>query len=122
MIKDDQVISIYRALLQARIFVNRTIGELLFDGYEDAVMKMADSFDNYEAKEYEAYDEFEFEDYEEESGDSDDEIVKSEKKEKAQVPMDKFGWFYKVLSVSQTEMILKYFGPNGPTASIFYGI
>ena len=114
---------IYRALLQARIFVNRNIGELLFDGYEDAVMKMADSFDNYEAKEYEAYDEFEFEDYEEESGDSDDEIVKSEKKEKAQVPMDKFGWFYKVLSVSQNEMILKscfftsVMAPVGPMAT-----
>jgi len=83
------------ATLEARIFVNRTIGELLFDGYEDAVMKMADSFDNYEAEEYEAYDEFEFEEYAEESGDSDDEIVKSDKKEKSQVPMDKFGWFYK---------------------------
>merc|ERR1711892_595849 len=68
------------ATLEARIFVNKTIGELLFDGYEDAVMKMADSFDNYEA---------------EESGDSDDEIVKSDKTEKSQVPMDKFGWFYK---------------------------
>ena len=109
--------------MQARIFVNKTIGELLFDGYEDAVMKMADSFDNYEAEEYEAYDEFEFEEYAEESGDSDDEIVKSDKKEKSQVPMDKFGWFYKVLSVSINEMILilcfltSVMAPVGPMAT-----
>ena len=47
--------------------MKRTIGELLFDGYEDTVMEIGSSFDDYE-----------------------------EEDEEDKVPMDKFGWFYKV--------------------------
>ena len=54
--------------MQARIFVKRTIGELLFDGYEDTVMHIGSSFE--EA--------------------NDDDV--SEK-----ILLDKFGWFYKVI-------------------------
>jgi len=57
--------------IQATIFVKRSIGELLFEGYADTVMEIADSFDQ--------EDEF-YEDEEEE--------------EEEKVKMDKFGWFY----------------------------
>ena len=53
--------------------MKRSIGELLFDGYEDTVMDIASSMDN--------EDEY-FEDEEE--------------KDANKVPMDKFGWFYQV--------------------------
>ena len=84
------------ALLQARIFVNRTIGELLFDGYEDEVMKLAESFENV-VNEHDF--EFEF-DNEEEDVTSQEQTQKESK-----VPMDKFGWFYKV-SVTFTRSLL----------------
>ena len=91
------------SLLQARIFINRTIGELLFDGYEDEVMKMAESFENVVN---EVEDDFEFEfDNEEE-----DATNQEQTQEGGKVPMDKFGWFYKV-SVTFTqslEMLPKY--------------
>ena len=53
--------------------MKRSIGELLFDGYEDPVMDIGSSMDN--------EDEY-FEDEEE--------------KDANKVPMDKFGWFYQV--------------------------
>jgi len=61
--------------IQARIFVKRTIGELLFDGYEDTVMEIGTSLDSED-------------DYfgEEEYGEEEDE---------GKVTLDKFGWFYK---------------------------
>jgi len=61
--------------IEARIFVKRSIGELLFEGYEDTVMDIGSSMDN----------EDEYFEYEEE-----DDIEKDANK----VPMDKFGWFY----------------------------
>ena len=48
--------------LQASLFINRTVGELLFDGYDDPILKIGASFN----------------------------------KEERTVPIDKFGWFYKV--------------------------
>ena len=43
--------------MQARLFINRTIGELLFDGYENEVMKIADNFANYSDEDHdEKYD------------------------------------------------------------------
>merc|ERR1711892_1582043 len=63
--------------IEARIFVNRTIGELLFAGYEDTVMEIGSSMDSDD-------------DY------FDDEEGEEEIEEDAnKVPMDKFGWFYK---------------------------
>jgi len=61
--------------IEARIFVKRTIGELLFDGYEDTVMDIGSSLDS----------EDEYFEYEEEE----------EEEDPNKVPMDKFGWFYK---------------------------
>ena len=52
--------------LDATLFVNRTVGELLFDGYDDTVMNIGSSFGSI--------------------GDDDS------------VTMDKFGWFYKVVT------------------------
>ena len=77
------------AILQARVFVNRTIGELLFDGYEDEVMKMAASFENVVNEEE---DDFEFEFY----NDEEDVTIEEHMKKESKAPMDKFGWFYKV--------------------------
>ena len=65
-------------MLQARIFVTRSIGELLFDGYEDTVMEIGSSLDSED-------DYFDDEDYEVEVDEDTNKI-----------PMDKFGWFYKV--------------------------
>jgi len=62
--------------IQARIFVKRTIGELLFDGYEDTVMEIGTSLDS---------DDDYFED---------DEPIEEEEDE-GKVKLDKFGWFYK---------------------------
>ena len=47
------------------MFINKTIGELLFDGYDDPVLEIGASFDEEEKK----------------------------------LPMEKFGWFYKVVYV-----------------------
>ena len=53
------------------MFINKTIGELLFDGYDDPVLEIGSSFDEEEMK----------------------------------LPMEKFGWFYKV---SNSIIGLKY--------------
>jgi len=55
--------------IQAKIFVKKTVGELLFEGYDDTIMEIAGSLD--EEDEFEYYDD--------------------EEKEKS---MNKFGWFY----------------------------
>lgn len=65
-------------LLQADLFINKTVGEILFDGYEDELITLADSFKENE------YDEEEEEELEEE-------------KTTTKMPMDKFAWFYKVI-------------------------
>ena len=63
--------------------MKKTIGELLFDGYEDTVMEIGSSLDGDE------------EDYfEEEEGET--------KQESNKVPMDKFGWFYKVRKITKS--------------------
>ena len=51
-------------MFQAQLFLNKTVGELLFDGYEDDLVTIFDAF--------------------------------SDENEKQGIPMDKFGWFYKV--------------------------
>ena len=61
------------------MFVTRTIGELLFDGYEDTVMEIGSSLGGDEFEEYD---------------DEMDEVENAEEVNK--MPMDKFGWFYKV--------------------------
>ena len=69
------------ATIKASIFVKKTIGELLFDGYADTVMDIQSSFGS---------------DYQEDGDDfgmddGDSEVVTGDT-----MPMDKFGWFYKV--------------------------
>ena len=66
------------ASLEATIFVKRSIGELLFDGYEDTVMTIGSSFSDTSAE----YDEDFY--YHEEYYDTDEE------------EMGRFGWFYNV--------------------------
>ena len=92
--------------VQATIFVKRTIGQLLFEGYADTVMEIGAAFTAEEEEPAEGG-------YEEEYGDDDfeddffgekeeSEEVKEEvaevKNTEMKVPMDKFGWFYKVKS------------------------
>ena len=50
------------ATIEAKLFLNRTVGELLFDGYDDPILEIGASFDD----------------------------------EERTLPIDKFGWFYKV--------------------------
>ena len=68
-------------VVQTKLFVNKTVGELMFEGYEDPVLQMYSSFEFDEEEEEDA---FWMED-EEESTPS-----------PPKIPMDKFGWFYKV--------------------------
>ena len=58
--------------------MRRTIREILFDGYEDTVMDIGSSLDSDD----DYFEEGEYED------DDEEDLNK--------VPMDKFGWFYKV--------------------------
>ena len=60
--------------------MKRTIGELLFDGYEDTVMEIGSSLGGDE-----------FEEYDDELDDGEEDLENMNN-----VPMDKFGWFYKV--------------------------
>ena len=62
--------------------MKKTIGELLFDGYEDAVMEIGSSLDG---------DEDDY--FEDEEGET--------KQEPNKVPLDKFGWFYKVRKITK---------------------
>ena len=59
--------------------MTQTIGELLFDGYEDTIMEIGSSLGGDEFEEYD---------------DEMDEVENAEEVNK--VPMDKFGWFYTV--------------------------
>ena len=49
-------------ILKATLFINRTIGELMFDGYEDELIAIGEAY----------------------------------AEEESVIPMDRFGWFYKV--------------------------
>ena len=51
--------------IEAKLFINRTVGELLFDGYDDPVLEIGTSFEDEET-----------------------------------VPLEKFGWFYKVKKIT----------------------
>ena len=53
--------------MNATIFVKKTVGELLFDGYQDSIIDLGSTFGSMEA------------------GFDDDKVA-----------LDKFGWFYKV--------------------------
>ena len=68
--------------------MKRTIGELLFDGYEDTVMEIGTSLDSDD-------------DYFE------DEEPIEEEEDEGKVKLDKFGWFYKVCS--QINLSKQYF-------------
>ena len=84
---------------QAQLFVNKTIGELLFDGYEDPVLQIA-SFNEEEEDEFDMFGE------EEEKNEP----------EPFAIPMDKFGWFYKVGHMAHP-MSCRGTGPHGRTAT-----
>jgi len=78
--------------LEATIFIRRTVRELLFEGYEDAVMELGESVLE-QSGEYQ--DEFSgLEDYNE-SGSGEEEEQQPGQEERNTVPLDKFGWFYK---------------------------
>ena len=66
--------------MQAKLFVNKTIGELMFEGYDDPVLQIYSSFDSEEEDELDSF-------FDDEEGTT---------PVPAKIPMDKFGWFYKV--------------------------
>lgn len=59
--------------------MNKTIGELMFEGYEDPVLQMYSTFENEEEEEQEDF-----------------WMEEKSTPAPAKIPMDKFGWFYKV--------------------------
>jgi len=75
--------------LEATIFVKRSVGELLFDGYEDTVMTIGSSFSDTGA----GYDEDYYEDYYDLDAmdDMDDDTEESDEEDEE---MGRFGWFY----------------------------
>ena len=79
------------ASLEATIFVKRSVGELLFDGYEDTVMTIGSSFSDTGA----GYDEDYYEDYYDLDAmdDMDDDTEESDEEDEE---MGRFGWFYNV--------------------------
>merc|ERR1719347_141514 len=75
------------ASLNAELFVNKTIGELLFDGYDEPIMELA------------GYDEINME-----LGEFDDPIIEQTEEE---TPSRRFGWFYNMNGSSQTDGLLR---------------
>ena len=86
--------------MEAKLFVRKTVEELLFEGYEDSIMEIGSTFteeeeygEEYGEADY-GFEEYGFEEYgAEEYGDEKEE---DEKK----VVLDKFGFFYKVWILS----------------------
>ena len=74
-----QIFPTHALVVQAKLFVNKTVGELMFEGYEDPVLQIYSSFGSDEEDEMDSF----FED---------EETTPAPPK----IPMDKFGWFYKV--------------------------
>ena len=60
--------------------MNKTIGELMFEGYEDPVLQMYSSFESEDEEDEDAF------------WMEDEESTPAPPK----IPMDRFGWFYKV--------------------------
>ena len=80
--------------LEATIFIKKSIGELLFDGYEDTVMEIGSSMN----AEYEDKSSGDYSDYGDD-GDYELEDVGDWRRKREvndEQKMDKFGWFYNV--------------------------
>jgi len=73
------------ATIEAKLFVRKSVGELLFSGYRDPILEIKTAMDEDDEYDYDVFDEYE--DYEKQ------EYV--EQTDDNNVPMDKFGWFYK---------------------------
>ena len=96
------------ANLEATIFVRKTVGELLFEGYEDDVMTIAadmngeaSSTGDYSYSDYSYGDnDFNFDTYEEEEEkDRSRREVKeitARREDREEMKLNKFGWFYDV--------------------------
>ena len=91
------------ANLEAHVFVRKSVGELLFEGYKDEVMTIASDMNN----EADSYSDYSYSDYSYDYSDSDfnfdNDIEAEEDRPRRQVEgdgdvqkMDKFGWFYDV--------------------------
>jgi len=96
--------------LEATIFIKKTIGELLFDGYQDTVMEIGSSMN----KEYEYKDDGDYSDY---GDDGDYEMdlgdVGDWKRRKREIEdeqkMDKFGWFYNRNGTTWSDGVLEMY-------------
>ena len=87
--------------LEATIFIKKSIGELLFDGYEDTVMEIGSSMNGEYNGEYDYNSHGDYSDYGDD-GDYDMDLgdVGDWRRRKREIEdeqkMDKFGWFYNV--------------------------
>ena len=87
--------------LEAKIFVKKTVGQLLFEGYEDDVMELGSSMNN--------EDEYTEEDFFGDGYDSEE-----EDHEPAEDSLqDKFGWFYKRNGTSWSDGFVKMHTGSG---------
>ena len=86
--------------LEATIFVKKTVGELLFEGYEDTVMELGATLGD-ESEDY--YDDFDSDDFDDSADNSDEDSDEDSDGDDSQekVLLDKFGYFYKVCIVCQ---------------------
>ena len=86
--------------MEADVFVTKTVGELLFEGYADAVMEIGSSMNGETPGAEEEEDFFGEGFYEDENPEEVEEVIVDamEDPNRVTMPMDKFGWFYKVKS------------------------
>ena len=69
--------------------MNKSVSELLFNGYRDPILEIKTAMDQEDEYDFDVFDEYEdYEDYEKH-----EDVVQTDDND---VPMDKFGWFYKV--------------------------
>ena len=79
--------------------MKKSVGELLFSGYRDPILEIKTAMDEDDKYDFDIFDEYE--DYEKHK-----DVVQTDDNN---VPMDKFGWFYKVHnSLPILSLLLKF--------------
>jgi len=94
--------------VQAKLFVNKTVGQLLFDGYEDEIVMLKAAMETQDKGEVDV--------------DSDDwsmEDWSRKRKKRSYMPDDeKFGWFYKRNGTDWADGALKMYTGKGDMSSL----
>merc|ERR1719481_2163651 len=92
--------------LQARIFVKRSVGQLLFEGYDDVVMDIGSSMNSEDS------------DLEEEFFNDDMYYEEEEQNDKEDKTMDKFGWVYKRNGTSWSDGVIRMHTGKGDISKL----